>query len=423
MNDVKLPFSDNMELGMLCSIYKNPEIVDSLAFREEMFYIPANRLMFRQLVEVYTEHGKIDWILFKDSFTTSDMEEVGGVGALDRMVSFIPTSALYSHYYEQIRELYQRRESWIMLTKLADKCLDKDVDYGGQSFQDTIERGMSSINLDKPIPDIPLDEDLSASLDAILKRRPGSGMIELSSIRALNLSMGCLLPGDMVVIGADTSFGKTSLAMHFVSHISLGQQRKKVAIFSMEMRKQSLHERLFAAQTSIPLDTIRRNDLSLDQIARMKDFIDQVKEKQARVFLDDSATVDITSIVSRCRRLKNRFGLDVAVVDYLQLVSPANLKSNANRQQEVADISRRLKMLAVELNLVVIALSQLNESGQLRESRAIGQDADIVMHIHEGKSDDSFERQIYIEKNRNGPRGQKVPVHFYPQYVSFGDKT
>jgi replicative DNA helicase len=172
----------------------------------------------------------------------------------------------------------------------------------------------------------------------------------------------------------------------------------------------------------VPLEKIRRNDLDAEQMGKLEGFIQSVP-KEPILFMDDSPTLDIHSIVSRCRRIKRRHGLDLVVVDYLQLVSPANLRGGDNRQQQVADISRRLKMLAVELEVVVVALSQLNEQGQLRESRAIGQDADIVLLIKEGKSDDAFEKVIKIDKNRNGASGAPVTVHFYPQYVCFSDKS
>jgi replicative DNA helicase len=253
-----------------------------------------------------------------------------------------------------------------------------------------------------------------------LERKPGQGMLEVSNIRALNLAVGCLLPGDEVVIGAETSFGKTALAMHFVAHLCFGAQRKKVAIYSMEMRKQSIWERVFAAMAEVPLENIRRNDLDQIQLGKIENLI-QTVPKGHYVFMDDNPTLDIRSIVSRCRRLKKKHGLDAVVVDYLQLVSPANLKATANRQQEVADISRRLKMLAVELDVVVIALSQLNEAGQLRESRAIGQDADIVMSIVEGDNRDSTDKKIVITKNRNGPKGDPITIKFQPKFVSFGN--
>lgn len=311
----------------------------------------------------------------------------------------------------------------MLLTSLNAKVLDKDFDFGSQTVQDAVERGLARIALDEPVPDLPYKKALTEDWLHVLERKAGTGMIELSGIRSLNLAIGCLLPGEELVIGAETSFGKTSLAMHFVSHLCFGNQHKKAAIFSMEMRRQSMSERFFACQCSVPLENIRRNDMSLEQKTKIIDFIEKLPEEHS-VFMDDSSVLDIQSIISRCRRIKRKHGLDVVVVDYLQLVSPANLKASANRQQEVADISRRLKMLAVELDVVVIALSQLNEAGQLRESRAIGQDADIVMLIRDSdKSDDKFEKLIVIEKNRNGPRGKPVSVHFYPQYVSFSDKS
>lgn len=421
MNEVHLPFNEDLEMALLASIAKNPGILDELALREDMFYAPSNSLIFQHLAETYTEHGEIDWHTFLASFALAELSECGGVQELNKVWEFIPTASAYRYYYDQIRDLYQRREGWRVLNTLMNELLDKDYEFTEGSVQDAIEKGLSKIAVDQPVPDIPLREDLQNSLDNIRKRKPGKGMLEISNIRALNLALGCVLPGDEVVIGAESSFGKTSLAINFVNHLCFGEQRKRVAVFSMEMRKQSIHERIFAAMNDVPMDKIRRNEMDDDQLRKLEGFIQSVP-KEPVLFMDDSPTLDIPSIVSRCRRIKKRHGLDMVVVDYLQLVSPANLK-NVNRQQEVADISRKLKMLAIELDVVVVALSQLNEQGALRESRAIGQDADIVLFIRDAGGEDSFEKSIFIDKNRNGPRGTKVPVDFYPQYVCFSDKS
>jgi len=417
---IHLPFNEDLECALMACIVKSPEILDEVAFRQEMFYIPSNALMFRKLVEVYMDTGSIDWHSFLSAFDADELQESGGIQNLNRVWEFIPTAANWRAYYEQVREFYQRREGWKLLTNLAAKLLDKEFDFGGETVQDAIEHGLSGICLDPPVPDMPVEEEMMTALRAVLERKPGQGMLEVSNVRSLNLAVGCLLPGDEVVIGAESSFGKSALAMHFVSHLCFGPQRKKVAIFSMEMRKQSLFERLFAAMAEVPLENIRRNDLSTEQIGKIENLI-QTVPKGHYAFMDDDPTLGIISIVSRCRRLKKKHGLDAVVVDYLQLVSPANLKGNANRQQEVADISRRLKMLAVELDVVVIALSQLNDQGNLRESRAIGQDADIVLFIKEGENRDGSDKRIFIDKNRNGPRGQSIFIKFNPRFVSFGD--
>lgn len=422
MNEIHLPFSEDLEMALLASIAKNPAILDELAFHHDMFYIPANSLIFQHLAETYTEHGEIDWHTFLASFALAELSECGGTQGLNKVWEFIPTASAYRYYFDQIRDLYQRREGWRVLNELMNNLLDKDYKFKEGSVQDAIEKGLSKIAVDQPVPDLPLREDLQHSLDNVRKRQPGKGMLELSNIRALNLAVGCVVPGDELVIGAESSFGKTSLAINFVNHLCFGAQKKKVAVFSMEMRKQSIHERIFASMNDVPMEKIRRNELDDGQLQKLEGFIASVP-KEPVLFMDDSPTLDIHSIISRCRRIKKRYGLDLVVVDYLQLVSPVNVRGE-NRQQQVAEISRQLKTLALELDVVVVALSQLNEQGQLRESRAIGQDADIVLLIKESKnSEDAFEKLLVITKNRNGPTGHPVAVNFYPQYVCFSDKS
>lgn len=420
MEEQQMPFSEDIELAMLADIRIEPIILDEAPFRSELFYIPSHQIIFSHMVDLFTDQGRITWELLKESFSLNEFSEVGGSEGLNRAWEYVHSSADWRNHFATLRDYYQRREMHLLFVHLDPKVMDKHYDFGDVSIQEVVERGLSKIALDHPISEIPYKQALRQDWQRVLARRPGRGMIELSPIRSLNLAMGCLHPGDEVVIGAETSFGKTSLAMHFVGHLAFNQ-KKKVAIFSMEMRRQAISERFCSSRSSVPLENIRRNDMTSEQRAKVEKFIDSVPDEET-LFMDDSSALDIQSIISRCRRRKRRSGLDVAVVDYLQLVNPANLKASANRQQEVADISRKLKMLAVELDIVVIALSQLNDQGQLRESRAIGQDADIVMYIREPKkSEDSFEKHICIEKNRNGPTS-KIPVHFYPQYVSFGDK-
>jgi replicative DNA helicase len=139
------------------------------------------------------------------------------------------------------------------------------------------------------------------------------------------------------------------------------------------------------------------------------------------IFMEDSYAFSITRLISRCRQLKTKHELALVVVDYLQLVEGSNKRRNDNRQLEVADVSRSLTLMAKELGVAVLALSQLNDNGLLRESRAIGQDADIVLRISTPDSDDAFRRTIVIEKNRDGQRWKRIPVEFHGQYMCFSD--
>jgi len=187
------------------------------------------------------------------------------------------------------------------------------------------------------------------------------------------------------------------------------------------MSSSDICKRLTASGAAVPLRSLRYNQTTSEEETKVETFYCSIPENRT-IVIEEGYSFDITEVVSRCRRLKATGELDIVIVDYLQLVNPA-ITREVNRQREVADISRRLKVMAGELKVVVIALSQLNESGRMRESRAIGQDADIVLFIEDCKSDDSLAKQIRIGKARNGPRDQKVPVTFYGDYVTFSDKS
>jgi replicative DNA helicase len=202
--------------------------------------------------------------------------------------------------------------------------------------------------------------------------------------------------------------------------MALGSQQKKVAFFSFEMNQEAIIQRLVSSEASIPLLNVREASLNPEQIKQMQDFHATLPMERI-VVLDDCFTMDSAEIAARCRQLRASGPLDVVVVDYLQLINPPS-RWDGNRQQEVAQMSRRLKLLANELGVVVIALSQLNDEGKLRESRAIGQDADIILMIQDpADSEDAFERHIVIDKCRNAARNTRIKVAFYGEYVTFRD--
>jgi replicative DNA helicase len=265
-----------------------------------------------------------------------------------------------------------------------------------------------------------LQENVGELIDRLLNPRAEDYQLEIAPIRALNLALGRVASKEMVVIAAETSFGKSALALNMACHLALGSQKRKVALFSFEMSKESILQRLISGELSIPLNAIRSRQLSPEQIQQIREFHDTMPLERI-IVLDDCFSMDSTDIAARCRQLRARGPLDVVIVDYLQLINPGS-RWEGNRQQEVAQMSRRLKLLAHELNMVVIALSQLNDDGKLRESRAIGQDADIVLLIQEAAdSEDTFERHIVIDKCRNAARNTRVKVAFHGDYVTFRD--
>jgi replicative DNA helicase len=263
-------------------------------------------------------------------------------------------------------------------------------------------------------------ERVSEEIDSILAGRIKKRYYELSGLHKLDSELGGVFPGDMVVIASETSRGKTALSLQIAGHMALDEQDLKIALFSFEMNAHQITERIISNRSEVRLSAMRYCEMNDRDIEKLKSFKQNTPPGRT-IIIEDSFALTVEGVLSRCRRLKNNGELHAVVVDYLQLVNPTNTKSQ-NRQTDVQEISRNLKLLAGRLGVVVIALSQVNDLGQMRESRAISHDADIILQIRDNDdASGTSEREIEILKNRNGPRGKTVKLHFYGDYTSFSD--
>jgi replicative DNA helicase len=250
-------------------------------------------------------------------------------------------------------------------------------------------------------PAIPFKDRVDQTIEWIeqLAVNPPQSVIKFG-IDALDNALLPVEAGYQVVICAGTSGGKSALASQAV----LASTNKRFAVFSMEMPWRSLVARMFSTEGKIHFSSLRQGKLNKLEFQRLHEAKKRMVNRE--IWIEDDQPIDVRAIAAKCRSFK-RDGLDAIVVDYLQLVTPSSSRRDTNREREVAEISRSLKSLAMELNLVVIALSQLNDAGQLRESRAIGQDADIVLKICQDNDGGS----IQVGKQRNGPLCS-IPVTF-----------
>jgi len=224
----------------------------------------------------------------------------------------------------------------------------------------------------------------------------------------------------MIIIASETSRGKTALSLQIASHMALDDQALKVAIFSFEMDAQQLRQRIISNRAGVRLNAMRYCEMTDRDIAKLKAFKEKTPSGRT-IVIEDSFSLTVEGVLTRCRKLKSMGELHVVIVDYLQLVNPNSSKSGS-RQAEVQEISRNLKLMAGRLGVVVIALSQVNDLGQLRESRAISHDSDIILQFIDDKENQTTEREIEIVKNRNGASGKKINLHFYGDYTSFSDQ-
>jgi replicative DNA helicase len=414
------PHSVDMEKGLLGSIVKDPTLVDRVGgIDPTIFFIPAHKTIFKHLIQVFTDTGAMDWLMMKESFCGIELEAIGGIEALNEIFDFVPSADNWPHYLELVERNYKRRLAIKACNFISQQAFDIE---SGADFGSLFERAGKAISFQNNEVEISCKELVQQCIDELLTGRFKHKFYTLSGIHALDAELGGVFPGDMIVIASETSRGKTALGVQMGAHMALGDQRLKVAIFSFEMNRQEICQRIISARAGVRMKAIRYSELNDNEIERLRVFRESVPDNRT-IVIEDCFSLTIDGIFSRCRRLKAAGELDAVIVDYLQLVNPTT-RSNSNRQQEVAEISRNLKLLAGQLKVLVIGLSQVNEAGAMRESRAIAQDSDIILKIQDDeKSDSTSEREIIIEKNRHGTRGKRVKVDFFGEYVSFANKS
>jgi len=399
--------------------------------KSQDFYSPTNQTIFEAMKELFDSGKPIDTVtvsevVFKDKKNTTSLK----TSTIARLVDNVPSSANFERYIEIVLEQSNRRKllkasSRIELLAYAtDKDIHNVMDEAEQSIfsasDDAIGEGL-----------IGVADVLDGAIERIEEiENQGTGLSGLATHFAdLDATLAGLQEGNLIVIAARPSMGKSSLALNIATNVS--KEKKITAFFSLEMTKEELVQRVLFAEAKVTSGDARKGQLGPEKWSRVVEAASKVNNMP--LYFDDASVITVTDIRAKSRRLKASKGLDLIVVDYLQLMQGL---SGDNRQQEIAEISRNLKNLARELKVPIIALSQLNRAaearedkrprlGDLRESGAIEQDADIVMMLYR---DDYYnaatERpgvaEVNIVKHRSGSTG-KVDLYFSKEYTQFSN--
>ena len=395
------------------------------------FYSPTNQTIFEAMKELFDSGKPIDTVtvsevVFKDKKNTTSLK----TSSIARLVDNVPSSANFERYIEIVQEQSNRRKllkasSRIELLAYAtDKDIHNVMDEAEQSIfsasDDAIGEGLIGVS-----------DVLDGAIERIEEiENQGTGLSGLAThFTDLDSTLAGLQDGNLVVIAARPSMGKTSLAINIATNVS--KEKKVTAFFSLEMTKEELVQRVLFSEAKVTSGDARKGQLGPEKWSRVVEAASKVNNMP--LYFDDASVITVTDIRAKSRRLKASKGLDLIVVDYLQLMQGL---SGDNRQQEIAEISRNLKNLARELKVPILALSQLNRAaearedkrprlGDLRESGAIEQDADIVMMLYR---DDYYnpatERPgvavVNIVKHRSGSTG-KVDLYFSKEYTQFSN--
>jgi replicative DNA helicase len=422
MRPRSLPHNEDAEKALLCSVIRRPSLLDDLSWlTPEHFYVPANGTLlslFRSLVE---KRVPFDFVAIKKELEAAgQLSEVGGVEYLDELWDLVPTDVNWGYYAEKLRQCHHRRVVIQECRDLEERMYDQSLD-AYEATVEVAEKTLTRLATQKPRAERRFKDIVMSTIEMIEKRyenRENPDVINFG-IENLDAALGGLHPVDLCLICASTTVGKTALSGMAMEHAA--QQGKGVAVFSLEMGAEQLVERVLARRSMVSFRRIR-NGLLLD-----RDFASLTaaasKIAPFPIHVEDAFTMDINGLVSRCRQLHARHGIKLVIVDYLQLVSGVEgqaSKKEDNRAREVANVSNRLKKMAGELGVTVIALSQLNDEGKIRESRAPSHDADVILNIVDKATElNPGLRDIIIAKQRNGPRGERVHVQFIGEHMDF----
>ena len=401
--------------------------------RGQDFYAPKHELIFDAIVTLFGKGEPTDVITVTDQLLkTESLTRAGGADYLHTLTSIVPTAANVEYYAEIVQEKATLRRLVEVGTRIAQsgyanvgEVTDLVNDAQAAIYQVSANvRGQEYAELQESIQAAVAEMEAAESRGGDLVGVP-TGFSELD-----NLTHG-LHPGQLVIIAARPAVGKSTLALDIARHAAI-KKRKNVIFFSLEMSRSEIAMRMLSAETQIPLQSMRKGSMGETDWVRIADVRSKISD--APLYIDDSPNLTMVEIRAKSRRIAERIGLDMIVIDYLQLLTSG--KKVESRQQEVSEFSRALKLLAKELGVPLIAISQLNRKSeeakdkkpdisQLRESGSLEQDADVVILLHrpdlgEKEHPRAGEADVILAKQRNGPTGTVV-VAFQGQYSRFAN--
>ena len=430
------PHSVEAEQSVLGSILLDKDAMISVSetLIPEDFYKEAHRVIYECMLKLYNNQSEIDLITLADELRDQGyLDDIGGIAYITSLSTIVPTTSNIKYYINIVKEKSISRQ----LISAANDIINLGYDSSTkvEDVLENAEKKIFDISQERTTNDFqPINQVLTETLSMLEKLYEEKSDVTglTTGFRDLNKKINGLQRSDLLLIAARPAMGKTAFALNLVQNAAL-KGDASVAVFSLEMSKEQLVQRMLSAQSNVELSKIKTGNLGESDWPRIIDGMAVLSE--ANIFIDDTPGIKISEIRSKCRRLKIEKGLDLILIDYLQLMEGEG--KNENRQQEIAKISRSLKILAKELDCPVVALSQLSRSPELRkdhrpilsdlrESGSIEQDADIVMFLYRDEyyHDDSEKKnigEVIIAKNRHGETGN-VELVWFGQVQKFADK-
>jgi len=400
------------------------------------FYRPEHAAIYAAMLSLFERRTPIDLVTVRDELQSrKQLEMAGGPAKLSSLVSGVATSSNIQHYAVIIRQKALLRRLISVSGEICNLAFQEERQ--AEEVMDQAEQTLFNVTqryLKQNFHSIREVLDDSFERLGMLVKQDGSLRGVPTGFKALDRLMGGLQRSDLIIIAARPSMGKTTFALNIGEYVAVEGERV-VGLFSLEMSKEQLVDKLIASVGRVDSWKLRNGQLTDDEMSNLINA--QAELAEAKLYIDDMASATVTEIRAKARRLQAEHGLDLIVIDYLQLIQGSSRANSDNRVQEVSEISRGLKALAKELNCPVIALSQLSRAvearndkrpllSDLRESGSIEQDADVVMFLYR---DDYYNKnreehdhlvEVMVSKHRNGPTGEvKLSAQF--QYSRFYD--
>jgi replicative DNA helicase len=436
-----MPQSLGAEASVLGSMIVDPRCIGDVIelVGRQAFYHTEHQMIFDAVLSLYEKnHGEgIDGFLVRDELERrGQIESIGGLEMLQRVIETVPSSANARYYADIVRQKQLLRE----LIDASNEILKDAYDESGDATEkvDEAERKIFQIAEKRVTSSTVVVKDLLSEVYAAIERRGHDQITGLpTGFRMLDDLTCGLQRGEMIIVAGRPSMGKTAIALNMAEYIAV-DAGMPVAVFSLEMSARQLAERLLCSRARVDAQQVRKGLLSQEDYSKLVDACGAFS--RANMFIDDTSSLTPLELRSKARRLKSRHGIDCIVIDYLQMMQLGTGRVES-RQQEITTISRNLKSLARELNVPIIVLSQLNRAAEgredhrprlsdLRESGAIEQDADVVMLLHREdyyhRGEEGYETnntaEVIVAKQRNGPTNT-IKVTFLEKYTRFENQT
>ncbi|MCH2175826.1 MAG: replicative DNA helicase [Lentisphaeria bacterium] len=444
VGDQPLPHNSAAELAVLSCMLQDPSTMDTVISKlqnESAFYIPAHRKLFQGLADINRKlrpGDVVDMITVLEYLETHKfLDEIGGEEFLNKAFNTVPSTANIEKYLTLVHDKSLMRNMIATCSDIVGRCYQAEDEI--PELVDKVEQEIMKITeaqIDIRVRDMPdLLQEAMTMLDRLSKKDLNTMGLPTGFHQLDKLITG-LRPGEMFVLAARPSIGKTTFAMNVAQNVA--RAGFPVAVFSLEMGAEQVAMRMICSEAKVNLGSVRDGTLTAeDWQDRIYPAVQRLSEM--KIFIDDTPQITSMDLRQKSRRLKRDHDIQFIMIDYLQLMRAVGMNKNSNREQEVARMSSDIKALARELQVPIMILAQLNRAAEggvqpkisnLRESGSIEQDADVVGLLHRERETDSKEvaenvaqggaidSQLIIAKHRNGPTGV-VPLSFYPRFTLF----